>query len=93
MLKTLKTLIAVIMLLSVVIPACAADTATSENIQRVKAKELKSLLDKGEMIMIVDVRSPDEFDEMHIAGAISVPLHLVEAKFAGLSPDTKIVFY
>ncbi|GBE03172.1 MAG TPA: rhodanese-like domain-containing protein [Nitrospirae bacterium] len=89
MLRILKILIAVIVLLSVLTPAFAAD----DNSQRIKAKELKALIDKGETILIVDVRSPDEFLEMHITGALSVPIHLIDTKLAVLSPDTKIAFY
>lgn len=89
MLKTLKTFIAVIMFLSVVAPAVAAD----DNNQRIKAKELKALIDKGETIMIVDVRSPDAFSEMHITGALSVPIHEIDTKLAVLPKDTKIAFY
>ena len=57
MLQTLKTLIAVIMLLSFLTPAYAADTATSQESQRIKPGELKERIDKGETILIVDVRS------------------------------------
>lgn len=87
--KTFCFLSAAIILLSSVSLLDAADVDD----QRIQAKELKAMVDKGETVLIVDVRSPDEFMKLHITGALSVPLHQVEEKLAGVSPDTKIAFY
>ena len=76
-----------------IVSSYAADTTADENRQRIKAEELKSLVDKGETVLIVDVRSADALMEMHITGSLSVPLQQVEAKLAGLSTETKIAFY
>ncbi len=60
---------------------------------RILPKELKGLLDKGETVLIVDVRSESAYNSGHIAGAISVPLNKVGASLGVLPPETKIVFY
>ena len=91
--RTLTLLFAVMLLASGLGSAYAADTSADEHNQRIKANELKALVDNGETVLIVDVRSAEEFMEVHITGALSVPLHQVEAKLAGLSPKTKIAFY
>ena len=92
-LRTLTILIAFIVLLSGIGAPYAAETVADENIQRIKAEELKALVDKGETVLIVDVRSTVAFKEMHITGALSVPLQQIETKLVGLSPETKIAFY
>ena len=35
--------------------------------------ELKEKMDKGEAFQLIDTRGPEEFDECHIEGAISIP--------------------
>ena len=92
-LKTLTILLAAIVFLSGINSSYAADTSANENIYRIKAEELKALVDKGETVLIVDVRSANAFMKMHITGALSVPLQQVEAKLAALSTETKIAFY
>ncbi len=77
--------------------AAASDDVSSEvtpkEMQRIKPKELKVLLDQGETVLIVDVRSENAFKKQHIAGAMSVPLNSVETRLSALPAETKIVFY
>jgi len=56
---------------------------------------LKKLLDTGAEITVVDARSPEEYQEVHIKGAISVPAKEF-SKYASRLPvnrEAKIVFY
>ncbi len=75
----------------------ASDNASIEvsqdQMQRMSPKDLKGLLDKGETVLIVDVRSVGEFNKQHIAGAMSVPLSMVESQMVALPSETNIVFY
>ena len=89
----LTLMFSVIILLSAQGAPYAAEPSVEGQGQRISAIELKNLIDKGETVLIVDVRTLQEFQANHITGALSVPLHQVEAKLAGLSPDTKIAFY
>ncbi|MBL7031583.1 MAG: rhodanese-like domain-containing protein [Nitrospira sp.] len=91
--RTLNILLALMALLFWTASSYAADTVANEKSQRIKAEELKALIDKGETFLIVDVRTTDEFMKKHVTGAISVPLSQIEDKFAGLSTETKIAFY
>ncbi|WP_372870692.1 rhodanese-like domain-containing protein [Shewanella sp.] len=45
--------------------------------------------------MVVDVRTPEEFAEGHIEGAINIPFEQINSEFAalGISKDTKVVLY
>ena len=63
-------------------------------VPRVTVEEAKAALDNGETI-IVDVRSPEFFADGHAAGAISIPLGLVESNPSGLdlAKDQWIITY
>ncbi|MCA9091078.1 MAG: sulfurtransferase, partial [Planctomycetaceae bacterium] len=37
-------------------------------------QELKQLLDRGEQVEVIDVRTPVEFQEVHVTAARNVPL-------------------
>ena len=62
-------------------------------VPRISPEELKDRLDNGEAILVVDSRSPVEFETGHIAGAISVPSYEVESRLDELPRDQEIVFY
>jgi 3-mercaptopyruvate sulfurtransferase SseA len=55
------------------------------------ADELKKQLDSGP-VMIIDVRSPANFEKETIPGAINVPLAQLEGYLKNISKDTHIVF-
>lgn len=40
--------------------------------------DIKDLIDEGKVDLLVDVREPAEYDEMHIPGSILVPRGIVE---------------
>jgi rhodanese-related sulfurtransferase len=58
----------------------------------VTAKELKGLLDGGEDVTIIDVRTPEEYREGHIPGSISVPINTIE-DLATLPYNGRVVVY
>ena len=63
----------------------------SSEVPRITPKELKSLLDTGVEVMIVDARSRGEYDEEHIVGAVL--LAEIESRFDELPKETKFVLY
>lgn len=46
--------------------------------ERVTAQELKAMLDRGEKIVLIDVRTPEEHREAHIPGSVLMPLDTLE---------------
>lgn len=54
--------------------------------------EIMQELEAGEAILI-DVRPEDEFNDEHIPGAVSLPVHLITERFISLPKDKKIVAY
>lgn len=53
--------------------------------------EVKSREQSGETIQIIDVRSPDEFEERHIPGAVNLPLDGLELAAAKFDKNTLFV--
>ena len=37
------------------------------------AEDVKAMLDKGEELLLIDVRDGEEYGKEHISGAVSVP--------------------
>lgn len=66
--------------------ACAAPTITGEAAHALVQKQGAVLL---------DVRTPEEFAEGHVDGAINVPVQVLEAKLASLpaKKDQDVVVY
>lgn len=66
--------------------------ASSTPAPRMSAAETRALLDQDQAV-VIDVRSPDAYANGHIAGAISVPLHRLQAALPRLPRDKTLVFY
>lgn len=48
--------------------------AVSSGAERITAEELKAMLERGEKVVLIDVRTPQEHYEAHIPGSILMPL-------------------
>lgn len=59
----------------------------------IKADELKALLDKGTRVDVIDVRTWDAYQEMHIKGARSMPVRAITTRAAEISRTGPVVFY
>ena len=60
----------------------------------IKVEELKTLLGQGRKVDIIDVRHWDSYVEMHIKGARSMPLRVIEQRAAKeISKTGLVVFY
>ncbi len=57
------------------------------------ARKLQTDLAAGKKVLVIDVRSPKEYEEGHVAGAVNIPLDELSKKIAGmkLPQDTVIV--
>jgi rhodanese-related sulfurtransferase len=66
----------------------------SGQIQNISGRELAIRLFEGERIVFVDVREPQEFQEFHIPGALSIPLReLSTVDLAGLQEADVVAPY
>lgn len=62
-------------------------------IKEIDATALKEMMDKGEDILLYDVRSQAEFAQGIIEGGVFLPMHTVPVKLNDLPDDKTIVFY
>ena len=59
----------------------------------ISVDELKAMVDKGARIDIIDVRTWDAYQEMHIQNARSMPLRSLETRAREISKTGNVVFY
>ena len=50
----------------------------SPNVTKITVEELHLLFDEGEIIVLIDVREPNEFNPGYIPGAVNIPRGLLE---------------
>ena len=59
----------------------------------ISVDEAKSLLDRRQRVTFVDVREKAQYDDLHIKGAINIPLCVLPARLAEISRTDFIVLY
>jgi rhodanese-related sulfurtransferase len=70
----------------------AARAYLGEEVESIGSEELRRRLRRGDVVL-VDVRSPEEFDAGHIEGARSIPLEELEDRLAELPAGQEIIAY
>jgi rhodanese-related sulfurtransferase len=62
-------------------------------VPRINPHELKAVMDAGEAVIVVDTRTREQFEQRHIAGAISMPSDEVHEQYGELPRAGDVVFY
>jgi rhodanese-related sulfurtransferase len=62
-------------------------------VPEVSAEQVKAAIEKKENIILLDVRTPQEFSKNRINGAINIPLDEIENKIAQTIPDKSKKIY
>ena len=62
-------------------------------VKEIDASGLKNLIDSGEKIRLLDVRSAAEFNQGIIEGGEFLPLHTLPLRLNDLPKDETVVFY
>ena len=62
-------------------------------IPRISVDEVKTKLDAGANLVIIDARSQASYNKSHIAGAISLPLKTMAAPYSNLDGHDQIITY
>jgi hypothetical protein len=76
------------------VPAGGKAIPTSvEQVPRISPQDLRSVLNAGANVIVLDARSREAYDHSHIPGAQSMPLDEVEARYQQLPQGAKIVTY
>jgi len=86
----LVLVVAAALLLGAAQPAAPPDYP----VKFIKVDELKAMVDRGQKVTVVDVRTQDEYAETHIKGAKSIPIRTIERRARGELPKSvPVVFY
>jgi rhodanese-related sulfurtransferase len=59
--------------------------------KKISQLELKELIQNGQKLLIIDVRSQEEYDKQHIPNAINSPIEQIEKGELDIEKDTIIV--
>ena len=73
-----------------------ADEKSSDAFKVVTSEELKALIDaKTHLLLVIDARTPEEYQEVHIKNAINIPVQKLEKDKSLLNAPrgSKLVFY
>lgn len=61
--------------------------------KHIEAREVYQRLQRGENLILLDIREPEELDICQIPGSLHIPMHDVPTQLSQLDPDTPIVVY
>ena len=61
------------------------------DMQTISGKQARELVASG--ARLIDVRSPAEFSQNALPGAVNIPLHLLPLQAGELEPDAPLVLY
>lgn len=90
----MKRLVTILLLASVMAWAAPAPAGNPDVPERfISVDEAKSLLDRHQRITFIDVREKAQYDDLHIKGAINIPLGMLPARLAEISRTEFIVLY
>jgi molybdopterin/thiamine biosynthesis adenylyltransferase/rhodanese-related sulfurtransferase len=73
--------------------AFCGNIGSSESVPEVTPSLLKSMLDEGKDVELVDVREPFEYQICHLEGSKLVPLGQLQARVGDLSKSKTVVVY
>lgn len=62
-------------------------------IEELSPEAVKTLLDQGQSLVLLDVREPFEFDTVHIPGAVLIPLGQLQQRLEELDRDADLITY
>jgi len=86
---------ALVLAVSLLVSGCGPGAATDVGSEGIAPEALAERLEENSTPLILDVRTPAEYAEGHVPGAVNVPHTEVEAWLAGRQPatDTEVVVY
>ncbi len=84
-----KALVAMACLALAASPATAQRSATA---RETSPDALQQMLDRGEKVLVIDVRTDEEVKTGSIPGAIHIPMEQLEARMKDVPRDVQLVF-
>ena len=90
----MKRLVTILLLASAMAWAAPAPAGNPDVPEKfISVDEAKSLLDRRQRVTFIDVREKTQYDDLHIKGAINIPLGVLPARLAEISRTEFIVLY
>ena len=69
-----------------------ATTAAAAQYASIASLQAKALLDKG-IVFLLDVRTPEEFRQAHLKGAVLIPIDQIEKRLGEIPKNRPILVY
>ena len=91
MMKRLLTILLLGSAMAWAAPAPAGNPPVPEKF--ISVDEAKAVLDRRQPLTFIDVREKAQYDDLHIKGAINVPLGVMPARLAEVSRKDFLVLY
>ena len=90
----MKRLVTILLLASAMAWAAPAPAGKPEVPEKyVSVDQAKAALDKRQPVTFIDVREKAQYDDLHIKGAINIPLGTLPARLAEISRSDFLVLY
>jgi rhodanese-related sulfurtransferase len=89
----MRTLVVTVVTGAFLVMGAAPAAPPDHPVNFIKADELKALLDRGTRVDIIDVRTWDVYQELHIKGARSMPLRALASRASEIPKVSPVVFY
>lgn len=64
-----------------------------EELRAIRVEQVKADLDEGKDFVLLDVRTPEEYEEGHIEGALNIPLKELAYEVENEIPDVETTIY
>ena len=79
-------------LLGVILAASTAVAQRSSTARETTPDALQQMLDRGEKVLVIDVRTDEEVKSGSIPGAIHIPMDQLEQRMKDVPRDVQLVF-
>jgi 3-mercaptopyruvate sulfurtransferase SseA len=90
----MKRVVTILLLASAMAWAAPAPAGNADVPEKfVSVDEAKALVDRRQPITFIDVREKAQYDDLHIKGAVNIPLGGLPARLAEISRTGFIVLY
>ena len=90
----MRRVLAIVLLASAVVWAAPAPAGNPEVPEKfISVDDAKARLDRNQRIIFIDVREKAQYDDLHIKGAMNIPLNVLPARLAEVSRTEFLVLY
>ena len=90
----MRRFVGIALLASAVVWAAPAPAGNPEAPEKyISVDEAKALLDGHQRITFIDVREKPQYDDLHIKGALNIPLNVLPSRLADVSRTEVLVLY